>query len=232
MESLYRRARPVFLESVFIGQQKIQGVEGPPWGVVPIQTAVLGEVATIQPQGVVRPIQLKLGEDEDGLAETPVLHHVVKKALPADFHRRVDIHVHLPAGATPKDGPSAGIALAVALASALTGTPVRGHLAMTGEVTLRGRVLPVGGIREKGVAAHRHGITQVLLPHGNARDLTELPDPIRTDLNWQLVRSMDEVLAHALTRPLPFAPARLPKVRRARQTSAGVRIPMVTSRPS
>jgi len=153
-------------------------------------------------------------------------------ALPADFHRRVDIHVHLPAGATPKDGPSAGIALAVALASALTGTPVRGHLAMTGEVTLRGRVLPVGGIREKGVAAHRHGITQVLLPQGNARDLTELPDPIRTDLNWQLVRSMDEVLAHALTRPLPFAPARLPKVRRARQTSAGVRIPMVTSRPS
>jgi len=144
----------------------------------------------------------------------------------------VDIHVHLPAGATPKDGPSAGIALAVALASALTGTPVRGHLAMTGEVTLRGRVLPVGGIREKGVAAHRHGITQVLLPQGNARDLTELPDPIRTDLNWQLVRSMDEVLAHALTRPLPLAPARLPKVRRARQTSAGVRIPMVTSRPS
>ena len=153
-------------------------------------------------------------------------------ALPTDFHRHVDIHVHLPAGATPKDGPSAGIALAVALASALTGTPVRGHLAMTGEVTLRGRVLSVGGIREKGVAAHRHGMTHVLLPHGNARDLAELPEPIRTDVTWQLVRSMDEVLAHALTRPLPLEPARLPRTRRARRTADGVPLPMATSRPS
>jgi len=153
-------------------------------------------------------------------------------AIPADFHRRVDIHVHLPAGATPKDGPSAGIALAVALASALTGTPVRGHLAMTGEVTLRGRVLAVGGIREKGVAAHRHGITHVLLPHGNARDLAELPEPIRTGVTWQLVRSMDDVLAHALTRPLPLEGARLPRTRRARRAVDGVPIPMVTSRPS
>ncbi len=123
--------------------------------------------------------------------------------LPADFYRTRDIHVHLPAGATPKDGPSAGIALATALASALTGIPVRGDVAMTGEITLRGRVLPIGGIREKGVAAHRHQVAHVIVPYGNAKDLAELPEDVRTQVTWHPVKTMDEVLTLALRTPLP-----------------------------
>lgn len=123
--------------------------------------------------------------------------------LPADFHRTRDIHVHLPAGAIPKDGPSAGIALATALTSALTGIPVRGDVAMTGEITLRGRVLPIGGVREKGVAAHRHHISHVIVPQGNAKDLAELPEDVRNEVTWHPVRTMDEVLALALRTPLP-----------------------------
>src|SRR6476620_1510071 len=95
-----------------------------------------------------------------------------------------DIHLHLPAGATPKDGPSAGIAIAAALVSALTGAPVRGDTAMTGEVTLRGRVLPIGGLKEKLVAARRSGITRILIPHGNARELAEVSEDIREGLEF------------------------------------------------
>ena len=125
--------------------------------------------------------------------------------LSPDFYRTRDIHVHLPAGATPKDGPSAGIALATALTSALTGIPVRGDVAMTGEVTLRGRVLSIGGVREKGVAAHRHRVAHVIVPQGNAKDLSELPEDVRTQVSWHPVRTMDEVLALALRTPIPEA---------------------------
>jgi ATP-dependent Lon protease len=123
--------------------------------------------------------------------------------LSPDFHRTRDIHVHLPAGATPKDGPSAGIALATALTSALTGIPVRGDVAMTGEITLRGRVLPIGGVREKGVAAHRHHIKHVIVPAGNAKDLSELPEEVRESVTWHQVKTMDEVLTLALRGPVP-----------------------------
>ena len=122
--------------------------------------------------------------------------------LDPEFNRTKDIHIHLPSGATPKDGPSAGIALAAALTSALTGIPVRGDVAMTGEVTLRGRVLPIGGLREKAVAAHRHHIAHIIVPYGNTKDIAELPEDVRNAITWHPVRTMDEVLAVALRTPV------------------------------
>jgi ATP-dependent Lon protease len=117
-----------------------------------------------------------------------------------DFHKNRDLHVHIPAGATPKDGPSAGIAIATAIISALSGIPVRGDVAMTGEITLRGRVLPIGGLREKSVAAHRNGVKHVLVPEQNLRELEEIPEDVRKGLTFHGVKTMDEVLGFALAR--------------------------------
>ncbi|MDX2185273.1 MAG: endopeptidase La [Gemmatimonadaceae bacterium] len=121
--------------------------------------------------------------------------------IPTDFPRTTDLHVHIPDGATPKDGPSAGIALATAIISALTGLATRGDTAMTGEVTLRGRVLPIGGLKEKTVAALREGIRQVLIPKGNAREVEELPAEVREGLTIRVVSTMDEVLQYAFVSP-------------------------------
>ncbi|MEO5589640.1 MAG: endopeptidase La, partial [Gemmatimonadaceae bacterium] len=118
--------------------------------------------------------------------------------LDPDFHRNRDIHIHMPAGATPKDGPSAGIAIATSVISALTGVPVRGDVAMTGEITLRGRVLPIGGLKEKSVAAHRNKVSDVIVPYGNIRDLDELPEEVRAGVRFHPVKTMDEVLAVAM----------------------------------
>jgi ATP-dependent Lon protease len=115
-----------------------------------------------------------------------------------DFQASLDLHIHLPEGATPKDGPSAGITMATALISALVQRPIRGDTAMTGEITLRGRVLAVGGFREKALAAHRHGLRRMIAPKENARDLGKLPNSVRRDLEIVFAASMDQVITAAI----------------------------------
>ena len=134
--------------------------------------------------------------------------------LPRDFYRNLDVHIHIPEGAIPKDGPSAGITLATTICSALTRIPVRGDVCMTGEITLRGKVLPIGGLKEKLMAAHRHGILEAIVPWENEKDLPDIPDAIKKTMKLHFVESMDQVLRIALERelvalPMPAAPAGL-----------------------
>lgn len=129
-----------------------------------------------------------------------------KLGVSSDFYKTKDIHVHFPEGAVPKDGPSAGVTVTTAIVSALTGIPVRRDVAMTGEVTLRGRVLRIGGLKEKTMAAVRHGIRTVIIPGDNQRDLEEIDQTVRKKLNFITAQTVDTVLEAALNRPTDAAP--------------------------
>ena len=145
----------------------------------------------------------KLGEvmQESVQAALSVVRSRSKRlGIPADFYQKNDIHIHLPEGATPKDGPSAGIGICTAMVSALTGIPVRADVAMTGEITLRGEVLPIGGLKEKLLAAHRGGIKTVLIPEENVKDLAEIPDNVKNRLEIHPVKWIDSVFDMALER--------------------------------
>ena len=138
-----------------------------------------------------------------------------------DFYQKNDIHIHLPEGATPKDGPSAGIGICTAMVSVLTGIPVRADVAMTGEITLRGEVLPIGGLKEKLLAAHRGGIKTVLIPEENVKDLKEIPDNVKNKLDIHPVKWIDQVLELALERkPEPLVEAQSAPVPPAGETAA------------
>ncbi|BDU71659.1 endopeptidase La [Mesoterricola silvestris] len=190
-----------FLESPLGGQPAPGVVNGLAW------TPTGGDLLTIEAarlpgKGVLK-LTGKLGEvmqESANLALSFVRMRADSLGLAPDFLEKTDLHVHLPEGAIPKDGPSAGITLAMALISALTGTPVRADVAMTGELTLRGMVLPIGGLKEKLLAAHRMGCRTVIIPADNARHLEELPEEVRRDLTVHLVKTMDEVIPLALVR--------------------------------
>jgi ATP-dependent Lon protease len=162
------------------------------------------EAVSVPGKGEVR-ITGRLGEVMTESAQAALSH--VKSAaaelgIPEDAFRRRDFHIHVPEGTTPKDGPSAGIALATALASLLSGRPVVAGVAMTGEITLRGRVLPIGGLKEKALAADREGLKTVLFPEGNAKDLEEIPAEVRSRVKLVPVKHFSEVAALALA-PAP-----------------------------
>ena len=124
--------------------------------------------------------------------------HAKKLGIEEDFYQKLDIHIHVPAGAIPKDGPSAGITMATALISALTRRPVRRDVAMTGEITLRGRVLPIGGLKEKSLAAFRAGMKMIVIPDRNEKDLDEIPKSLRRKLKWVIAENMSDVLNNSL----------------------------------
>lgn len=172
-------------------------------------TEVGGDLLTIEAAAVVGKGKLtytgSLGDvmkESIQAAMTVVRSRAEGLRINEDFYEKRDIHVHVPEGATPKDGPSAGIAMVTALVSSLTGNPVRADVAMTGEITLRGEVLPIGGLKEKLLAAHRGGIKRVLIPHDNIRDLKEIPENVKTALEIRPVKWIEEVLEAALQEPL------------------------------
>jgi len=176
-------------------------------------TEVGGELLTIESAVVTGKGKLshtgQLGEvmqESIQAAMTVVRSRSTMLGLDPDFYQKVDVHIHVPEGGTPKDGPSAGVGMATALISALTKIPVRSDVAMTGEITLRGEVLPIGGLKEKLLAAHRGGITTILIPDENTKDLAEVPDNIKEKLDIRPVKWIDEVLTVALTHmPTPLA---------------------------
>ena len=170
------------------------------------------EVATVDGKGKLT-LTGKLGDvmqESAQAAMSYVRSRAHRLGLPRDFYRNLDIHVHVPEGAIPKDGPSAGITMATAIASALSRIPVRRDIAMTGEITLRGKVLAIGGLKEKLLAAHRAGILEVILPADNEKDLPEVPENLRAAMKLRFVKTMDDVLAFALERPLPDVPDEAP----------------------
>ncbi len=180
-------------------EDRIGQVTGLAW------TSVGGDILTIESAVVPgKGRQVHTGSLGDVMKEsiqaalTVVRNRAEALGIAADFHEESDIHIHVPEGATPKDGPSAGIGMCTALVSVLTNIPVKSDVAMTGEITLRGQVLPIGGLKEKLLAAHRGGIKTVIIPHENTRDLKEIPDNIKADLRICPVKWIDEVLEVAL----------------------------------
>jgi len=195
---------PKFRDSQVHEKSEVGLVTGLAWtevggSILPVEVQILDGKGKLTPTG-------QLGEvmqESAQAALTYVRSRAAHLGLPRDFYRNVDIHVHVPEGAIPKDGPSAGITMATALASALATIPVRRDIAMTGEITLRGKVLPIGGLKEKLLAAHRAGIFEAILPKDNEKDLADLPENLKTAMKLHFVDSMDEVLHLALEGPLP-----------------------------
>ena len=162
---------------------------------MPIEVAVLDGSGKVELTG-------NLGDVMKESAKTAI-SYVRSRAddwhIDKDFHKNKDIHIHVPEGAVPKDGPSAGVTMATAIVSALTGIAVRGDVAMTGEISLRGRVMPIGGLREKTMAAYTHRLTTVIIPEDNAPDLSEVESVVKENTRFITARNLDTVIGNALT---------------------------------
>ena len=194
------------------------------------EVGVVTSLAWTENGGEIMPVEVAVLEGKGGLQMTGQMGEVMQESgqaaltyiksrgqqlnIDLDVFERMDIHVHMPEGGIPKDGPSAGITMATAIVSALTGRPVYRHIGMTGEITLRGRVLPIGGVREKVLAAHRAGLKTVILPEKNLKDLIDLPKTAKSELKIIPVKHMDDVLLVALAPKAiiePPRPRRQPK---------------------
>ncbi len=221
LAKLFRKLALIKLSNIeipIISQENLKNFFGPPkyldkHDIEKPQIGVATGLAWTEAGGDVLPIEASVMNGKGALMLTGHLGEIMQESAKAgftyirtratklgiknDFYEKDDIHIHCPEGAIPKDGPSAGITMATAMASALTGKFIRSDLAMTGEITLRGRILPVGGIKEKVLAAHYNGIKTVLLPHDNNKDIEEIPEEIRNDLEIVLVEHMDDVLNNA-----------------------------------
>ena len=211
-------------------QNRVGEVTGLAW------TEVGGDLLTIETASVIGKGKLtytgSLGEvmkESIQAAMTVVRSRAEKLGIADDFHEKRDIHIHVPDGATPKDGPSAGIAMCTALVSCLTGNPVKSEVAMTGEISLRGKVLPIGGLKEKLLAAHRGGIKTVIIPKDNVKDLEEIPDNAKSNLTIHAVETIDEVLAIALENSpegiefVKLSPLKMPKTPKAPRAKSASR---------
>lgn len=195
--------QPKFRYGMAEERDQIGAVTGLAWTEVGGDTLVI-EV-TVMPGNGKLTLTGKLGDVMKESAQAAFSYtrsRVEHFGIQPDFHEKFDIHIHIPEGAIPKDGPSAGITMGTALISALTNIPVSRHVAMTGEITLRGRVLPIGGLKEKSMAAHRAGIRTIILPKDNEKDIEEVPESVRRELTFIPVSHMDEVLEHALVKPV------------------------------
>lgn len=192
---------PKFRYGVAELEDQVGTVTGLAWTEVGGETLVI-EVTVVPGSGKLT-LTGKLGDVMKESAQAAFSYTRSKAAdlgIPLDFHEKNDIHIHIPEGAIPKDGPSAGITICTALISALSGRPVSKDVAMTGEITLRGRVLPIGGLKEKSLAAHRAGYKKILLPKDNERDLRDIPESVRNEVEFVPVSHMDQVLEHALVK--------------------------------
>ncbi|NLY51284.1 MAG: endopeptidase La, partial [Firmicutes bacterium] len=197
---------PRFLRTVSEGESKVGVATGLAY--TQVGGDILSIEATVMPGKGQLIITGQLGDVMRESAQASLSYvrsRAAQLGIPVDFYEKHDIHIHVPEGAIPKDGPSAGITMTTALVSALTGRPVLGEVAMTGEITLRGRILPIGGVKEKVLAAHRAGIKRVLLPEENEKDLEDIPANVRKKIEIELVDHMDLVLEKALLAPIPGA---------------------------
>ena len=190
-----------FRYDIIEGQEEIGVTTGLAWTIVGGDTLFIE--TTVVPGSGKLVLTGQLGEvmQESAKAGISYIRSVADKlGIEEDFYKTKDLHIHIPEGATPKDGPSAGVTMCTAIISTLTEIPVRKDIAMTGEITLRGKVLPVGGIREKVLAAHRAGIRKVLLPKENERDIDDIPEKVRKKMEFVLIENVDDALREVLVR--------------------------------